>query len=112
MNTFRVTFLSAPVNERLRCPVLSSIYVASLVDCELLRCRVGFPGTIEDGSMSTAESPTRCVPQPRVGLRTELCPFLLQLLAELAKVRDDTVVHDGETVDGIRVYALFAVGRP
>src|SRR5262245_49726804 len=35
----RDTFLSAPFNERLRCPALSSIWAASPVDCEPVRCR-------------------------------------------------------------------------
>ena len=42
-----------------------------------------------------------------VGLRAERGALLLQLLAQLAKVLDDTVVHDGESVGGMGVSVAF-----
>src|SRR5580700_9192544 len=50
-----------------------------------------------------------------IGLGAERGALLLQLLAELAKVLDDTVVHDGESVGGMGVSVAFRrapVGGP
>src|SRR6516165_7126272 len=42
-----------------------------------------------------------------VGVGAELGPFFLQLLAQLAKVLDDTVVHNREAVCGMRMSVVF-----
>ena len=50
-----------------------------------------------------------------VGFRPELGALVLQLLAQLAEVLDDAVVHDREAVGGVRMRVAFgrpAVGRP
>src|SRR5216684_4164760 len=50
-----------------------------------------------------------------VGLRAEIGALFLQLLAQLAKVLDDAVVDDGETIGGMGVRVGFggaAVSRP
>ena len=50
-----------------------------------------------------------------VGLAAEFRALLLQLLAQLAEILDDAVVHDREPVGGVRmgvVLGRLAVGRP
>ena len=50
-----------------------------------------------------------------VGLAGELRAVLLQLVAQLAEILDDAVVHDRELVGGVRmrvVLGRLAVGRP
>ncbi len=45
-----------------------------------------------------------------VGLRAELRALALQFLAQLAEILDDAVVHDRQTVGGVRM--RVALGRP
>src|SRR5436190_53254 len=50
-----------------------------------------------------------------VGFRSELGALLLQLVAQLAKILDNAVVHDGEAISGMGMRVAFggpAVGCP